>query len=102
MVYFSKWKISIILGIVLLGFVVAAPNLLEQKTAGDLPTWLPNQQVNLGLDLQGGSHLLLEVKVSVVVRERLEVLLMRLGWFYVKTVSGIQGLVFGILLLVFR
>jgi preprotein translocase subunit SecD len=72
MVYFSKWKISIILGIVLLGFVVAAPNLLEQKTAGDLPTWLPNQQVNLGLDLQGGSHLLLEVKVSVVVRERLE------------------------------
>ena len=72
MVYFSKWKISIVLGIVLLGFAVAAPNLLEQKTADGLPSWLPHQQVNLGLDLQGGSHLLLEVKVSVVVRERLE------------------------------
>jgi len=72
MVYFSKWKISIILGIVFLGFAIAAPNLLEQKTADKLPGWLPNQQVNLGLDLQGGSHLLLEVKVSVVLRERLE------------------------------
>ncbi len=72
MVYFSKWKVSIILGIVLLGFVAAAPNLLKQETADNLPDWAPHQQVNLGLDLQGGSHLLLEVKVSVVVRERLE------------------------------
>ena len=64
MVYFSKWKISIILGIVFLGFAIAAPNLLEQKTADKLPDWLPNQQVNLGLDLQGGSHLLLEGAIT--------------------------------------
>ena len=56
----------------LLGVVIAAPNLLDQKTADNLPRWLPHKQVNLGLDLQGGSHLLLEVKVSVVLRERLE------------------------------
>jgi preprotein translocase subunit SecD len=72
MVYFSKWKVSIILGIIVLGLAFAAPNLLDRKAAEDLPGWLPHQQVNLGLDLQGGSHLLLEVKVSVVVRERLE------------------------------
>lgn len=72
MVYFSKWKISVILGIVLLGLALASPNLLDRKAADDLPNWLPHQQVNLGLDLQGGSHLLLEVKTSVVVRERLE------------------------------
>jgi preprotein translocase subunit SecD len=72
MVYFSKWKVSIVLGIVLLGLAFAAPNLLDRRVADGLPGWLPHQQVNLGLDLQGGSHLLLEVKVSVVVRERLE------------------------------
>jgi preprotein translocase subunit SecD len=72
MVYFSKWKVSIILGIIVLGLAFAAPNLLDRKAAEELPSWLPHQQVNLGLDLQGGSHLLLEVKVSVVVRERLE------------------------------
>ncbi|MBT3989929.1 MAG: protein translocase subunit SecD [Rhodospirillaceae bacterium] len=72
MVYFSKWKVSIILGIVVLGLAFAAPNLLDRKSADELPGWLPHEQVNLGLDLQGGSHLLLEVKASVVVRERLE------------------------------
>jgi preprotein translocase subunit SecD len=72
MVNFSKWKISIILGIVFLGFAFAAPNLLDRQSAESLPGWLPNEQVNLGLDLQGGSHLLLEVKVSAVVRERLD------------------------------
>ncbi len=72
MVYFSKWKTAIVLGIVLIGLVIAAPNALKKETTERLPDWLPHQQVNLGLDLQGGSHLLLEVKVSSVVRERLE------------------------------
>ena len=42
--------------------------------ADSLPGWLPNKQISLGLDLQGGSHLLLEVEVDVVIRERLEAL----------------------------
>ena len=92
MVYFSKWKISIILGIVFFGFLIAAPNLLEQKTADELPSWLPNQQVNLGLDLQGGSHLLLEVKVSVVLRERLESLVDAIRVVLRKNRIGYTGL----------
>ncbi len=72
MVHFSKWKISIILGIVILGLAFATPNLFDRTTAESLPSWLPHEQVNLGLDLQGGSHLLLEVEVNDVVRERLE------------------------------
>ena len=72
MVYFSKWKTTIVLGIVLVGLVVAAPNAFKKEITERLPDWLPHQQVNLGLDLQGGSHLLLEVKVSSVVHERLE------------------------------
>ena len=59
-----------ILGVCLLGLLFAAPNLLDEDTAEGLPTWLPHKQISLGLDLQGGSHLLLEVGVKTVVRER--------------------------------
>ena len=71
MVYFAKWKVLSILAIVVLGFLFAVPNLLNENTANTLPNFLPHKQVNLGLDLQGGSHLLLEVKVEAVVKERL-------------------------------
>jgi SecD/SecF fusion protein len=37
-----------------------------------MPSWLPKNQVNLGLDLQGGSHLLLEVDLNALEAERLE------------------------------
>src|SRR5262249_40944118 len=36
-----------------------------------LPGWLPHEQVSLGLDLQGGSHLLLEVDVNSLIHEHL-------------------------------
>lgn len=74
MLKFDTWKVTLIVGLCALGFAFAAPNLLDRKTAESLPDFLPNQQINLGLDLQGGSHLLLEVKASVVIDERLEAL----------------------------
>ena len=72
MVYFAKWKVILILAVIGLGLVFAAPNFLTAKQAESLPTWLPHKQISLGLDLQGGSHLLLEVDVETVLRERLE------------------------------
>jgi protein-export membrane protein SecD len=72
MVHFAKWKIWATLAILLAGIVFAAPNLLTQEQADALPRWLPHKQISLGLDLQGGSHLLFEVDVAAVVRERLE------------------------------
>ena len=74
MIYFAKWKIVMILGICALGVLFAAPNFLSAKQAESLPSWLPHKQLSLGLDLQGGSHLLLEVKVDTVLKERLEAL----------------------------
>ena len=71
MVYFSKWKVMFVLGVVALGLIFAAPNLFSEKFADAVPDFLPHKQVNLGLDLQGGSHLLLEVDVKSVLRERL-------------------------------
>ena len=72
MIYFAKWKVILILGICLLGVVFAAPNFLSAQQAAALPSWMPSKQVSLGLDLQGGSHLLLEVAVDSVLAERLE------------------------------
>jgi preprotein translocase subunit SecD len=71
MIYFAKWKIILIVAVLIAGVAYAAPNLISRDLAERLPDWLPHQQVNLGLDLQGGSHLLLEVEVESVLREQL-------------------------------
>ena len=52
----------------LLGALLAVPNFIAP---GALPTWMPQPRINLGLDLQGGSHLLLEVDMKTVLKERL-------------------------------
>ena len=72
MVYFAKWKVVLVLAICALGMAFAVPTFLSRDQANALPAWLPNQQVSLGLDLQGGSHLLLEVDSKTVIREYLE------------------------------
>lgn len=74
MLHFARWKIATLLLTVLAGFVFAAPNLFPERTLAGLPDWVPSDRINLGLDLQGGSHLLLEVDVASVERERLEAL----------------------------
>jgi len=74
MIRIPKWKVISILAVCLLGIMFAAPNIMDKTSADALPSWLPSKQISLGLDLQGGSHLLLEVKVDVVIAERLEAL----------------------------
>jgi len=69
MLHFPKWKIIVVALVTLAGFIWSAPNLLPQETADRMPTWL--QPVSLGLDLQGGSYLLLEVDTGYVAREHL-------------------------------
>jgi preprotein translocase subunit SecD len=71
MVGMAKWKIWTILVLVALGVVFAAPNLVPPDRAEAIPGWLPHRQVSLGLDLLGGSYLLLQVDVDAVMRERL-------------------------------
>ena len=75
MVGMATWKIWVILVLCALGAIFAAPNLLPANRAAQIPNWLPHRQVNLGLDLQGGSYLLLEVDTASVLRERLTNLL---------------------------
>ena len=70
MMYFSRTKTAVILGVCLLGFLLGVPNLFPAPVA-----WLPWRTVHLGLDLRGGSYLLLEVDMNAVVKERLDSLL---------------------------
>ncbi|MFN3448312.1 MAG: protein translocase subunit SecD [Roseococcus sp.] len=69
MMYFARWKTWAILLVCLAGFLVSLPNLFPRAA---FPEWFPLRQIALGLDLRGGSYLLLEVDTSVLLRERLE------------------------------
>ncbi|WP_417516886.1 protein translocase subunit SecD [Minwuia sp.] len=71
MLHFEKWKVAVITVICLLGLIYTAPNFVDQRTRDSIPDWLPNQSINLGLDLQGGSHLLMEVDSEAVIEDRL-------------------------------
>jgi preprotein translocase subunit SecD len=71
MLHFPRWKIILITGVCLLFVLLAIPSLLSDKTRDSLPDWLPIHTVNLGLDLQGGSQLLLEVDFDSYMREQL-------------------------------
>src|SRR3989338_3841907 len=72
MVNIPRWKIIVILATLFIGCLAAVPSFLSPKTLEALPRWLPKNTFVLGLDLQGGSHLLLEVEAAAVIRERLE------------------------------
>jgi len=74
MLYFERWKIVLIVLISVLGIAFTLPNFFPARSLEGLPDWLPKRQMVLGLDLQGGSHLLLEVDREAVLKDRLEAL----------------------------
>ncbi|WP_166040595.1 protein translocase subunit SecD [Sphingosinicella sp. YJ22] len=71
MLNFARWQIFGITLICLIGVLLAVPSLLPSNLASQVP-WAP--KVNLGLDLAGGSHLLLEADTSSLTQQRLEAL----------------------------
>ena len=73
MLYFSRWKVTAILGVTLLVCLCAVPNFFPQKLVDSWPKWA-QRHVVLGLDLQGGSHILLEVDTNAVRKEKIEAL----------------------------
>ena len=74
MVHFSLTKIIAIILACMLSVAYAVPNLLDADATeawqNTVPSWLPSQKINLGLDLQGGSYRLLRVEYSDVLQER--------------------------------
>lgn len=72
MLHVARWRIFAVLIVAILGVIWALPNALSPQMRQSLPAFMPRDSVNLGLDLQGGSHLLFEVDSSALVRGRLE------------------------------
>ena len=70
MLYISKWKALAILLTALIVCLCAVPNFFPESTVKRWPAWA-QRHIVLGLDLQGGSHILLEVDANDVRRQRL-------------------------------
>jgi protein-export membrane protein SecD len=70
----SLWSRLLTLIVVVGGILLALPNALSPAVRARIPKFLPSQTVNLGLDLQGGSYLLLGVDFDQVTRDRAETL----------------------------
>ena len=67
MLQFSKLKIFTIISFVIFGFIFFLPNVFKSEVS-----FLPKKKVVLGLDLQGGSYLLLEVNSKPLFKDKLE------------------------------
>src|SRR6185295_9793561 len=73
MLFFSRWKTIGILAVALITCLFAVPNFFPEKMVQSWPKWA-QRHIVLGLDLQGGSHLLLEVDSNAVRKEKIEAL----------------------------
>ena len=67
MMYFSRAKTLLVLGVCVLGALLCLPNLFPAPAP-----WVPWRHVTLGIDLRGGSYLLMQVDMAAIEAERLD------------------------------
>lgn len=72
MLDFPRWKFWLVILTCVLGTLCAVPSMMPVKTRAMLPSWWQAIHINLGLDLAGGSHLLLEADIKDIEKIRLE------------------------------
>src|SRR5476651_131613 len=71
MLNLPRWQTIAIIVVTVLAGLLALPNLLPASVIGALPSWYQSSRINLGLDLRGGAHFLLEADLRGVMNERL-------------------------------
>ncbi len=69
MINYPIWKSFTVIFLVILGVVFSIPSIIYDDQSEN---WFLKNKINLGLDLQGGSYLLLEVQLDVLYKEELE------------------------------
>jgi preprotein translocase subunit SecD len=74
MLQFSRWKVIAILATCLAGILFSLPNFFSREQVKDWPWFLPKSQMPLGLDLQGGAHLLLAADSEQLRKEWIAIL----------------------------
>ena len=62
MLHFARWKLVAIALTCLFGLTFTAPNFFSRDQVITWPNFVPKGQLQYGLDLQGGSHLLIELE----------------------------------------
>ena len=65
---YPLWKAMLVILVISLAIIFTLPSLLYKENSNN---WFFNNKINLGLDLQGGSYLLLEVQTEVLMQEEL-------------------------------
>ena len=65
---YPLWKATLIILVISLAIIFTLPSLLYKENSNN---WFFDNKINLGLDLQGGSYLLLEVQTEVLIQEEL-------------------------------
>ena len=79
MINIPRWKIILVVALCVLGVLYAAPNMLSKSTQTwlqeNVPAIAPHKTISLGLDLRGGSHLLLSVQVDAVIQDHLNAMI---------------------------
>ena len=66
---YPLWKTTLVILVISLGIIFALPSILYKENSNN---WFYDNKINLGLDLQGGSYLLLEVQTEVLLQEELD------------------------------
>lgn len=74
MLDFPRWRVWMLSLLVLFGVLLAIPSVLPTSIRAQLAQYVPTPTINLGLDLAGGSHILLEADTSQLAETRLEAL----------------------------
>lgn len=92
MLHFPRWKILLITGTCLLFILLAIPSFLHEDMRAKLPSWMPSKAVSLGLDLQGGSQLLLEVDFDAYMKDQLTNLVDEIRSTFREKKIGYKGL----------
>src|SRR3712207_5652127 len=72
MLDFPRWKVWAVSLLCLVGIALAIPSFVPEAQVARWPSFAPSARINLGLDLAGGSHLLLEADTSDVAKQRLD------------------------------
>jgi protein-export membrane protein SecD len=72
MLQVARWRIILVMIVTVMGIAFAFPNFVPERMRDSLPNFVPSQAINLGLDLRGGSQLLLEVDIDTLRRQQLD------------------------------
>lgn len=72
MLDFPRWRVVMLTALIVLSLLAALPSFLPKAWLDRIPDAVPKETISLGLDLAGGSHILLEADTAQLQRDRLE------------------------------